>query len=104
MFSVTGKNGIHVLASMSGSSVAKFKKGWKEMFYLTMYSTRFSDILSTFYLQLYGKCHIAENIEVAHQTDRIVHTTAFVIPVVEYWLEQILLILNTVGQSYFSLS
>ena len=46
------------------------------MFYLTMHSTHFI-------LRLYGVKHI-----VTDHSDRIAHTTAFVTPVVEHWLEQ----------------
>ena len=71
----------------------------------------FNDALNTFYIQLYGVTHIVKdhshsgrgnplplhglvfpiNIKVFymhHPTDRIVHTTAFVNPVVAHWLER----------------
>ena len=70
----------------------------------------FNDKLNTFYLRLYGithmvkdhsdreethSCHIGYSFRLAarvlyihHPTDRIIHITAFVTPVVEHWLEQ----------------
>ena len=70
----------------------------------------FNDALNTFYLRLYGvrrmikdhsarketRCsHMGYSFQLAarffymhHPTDRIIHTTAFVIPVVELWLER----------------
>ena len=74
------------------------KEGSKEMFYLTMHSTHF-------YLRLYGVRHmVMDNSDsekgnplllnskgsfyMHHPTDRITHTTAFVTPVVEHWLER----------------
>ena len=41
-----------------------------------------------------------------HPTDRIAHTTAFVTPVVEHWLERVFnkrvhVIINTVTRNYF---
>ena len=71
----------------------------------------FNDTLNTFYLQLYGIRHMVKHhsdrqrgnllpphrllfsissivFYMHHPTDRITHTTAFVIPVVEHWLEQ----------------
>ena len=71
----------------------------------------FNDALNTFYLRLYGIGHMvkdhsdSERVKPAaatwatlsdqqqsffymhHPTDRIAHTTAFVTPVVEHWLE-----------------
>ena len=69
----------------------------------------FNDALNTFYLRLYGVGHMVKDhsdsergnllpphgllfsIEgffyMHHPTDRITHTTAFVTPVVEHWLE-----------------
>ena len=47
-------------------------EGRKEFFYLMMHSTHFS----------YGVRYIC------HPTDRIIHTTAFVTPVMEQWLER----------------
>ena len=74
------------------------------MFYLTMHSTHF-------YLRLYGVEHIVKDHSdrergnplpphgllflinsrgsfIHYPTDRIAHTTAFVTPVVEHWLER----------------
>ena len=63
----------------------------------------FNDALNTFYLQLYDIRHIVKDhsdsergnpllqqvfFYMHHPTDRISHTTAFVTPVVEHWLEQ----------------
>ena len=73
----------------------------------------FNDALNTFYLRLYGVKHMVKNhsdsesgnllpphrllfpisskgsfICINHPTDRIIHTTAFVTPVVEHWLEK----------------
>ena len=47
----------------------------------------FNDVLSTFYLWLsdMGKDHGGNEKKPA---DRIAHTTAFIIPVMEHWLEQ----------------
>ena len=72
----------------------------------------FNDILNTFYLQLYGVRHMVEdhsesggNPLLPHGLlfptsskgsficiipDRMAHTTAFVTPVMEHWLEQVL--------------
>ena len=69
----------------------------------------FNDAFNTFYLQLYGVGHMVKDhsksergnlllphgllfpictiFYMHHPTDRIVHTTAFVTPVVEHWLE-----------------
>ena len=80
-------------------------EGRKEMFYLTTHST--------FYLQLYGVRHMVKDhsdsekgnplpphmllfpinskgyfFYMHHPTDRIAHTTAFVTPVMEHWLER----------------
>ena len=75
------------------------------MFYLTIYE------LNTFYLWLYGVEHMVKNHSdsergnpllphgllfpvssrvplYAHPTDRIAHTTTFVISVMEHWLER----------------
>ena len=76
----------------------------KEMFY-------FNDALNTFYLRLYGVTHMVkyhtdsergnplpphglfflinskEFFYMHHPRDRIAHTTAFVTPVLEHWLE-----------------
>ena len=52
-----------------------------------------NDTLNTFYLTLCGIRHIVEDLGMllfsisSNSTDRIAHTTAFVIPVVENWLE-----------------
>ena len=58
----------------------------------------FNDALNTFYLRLYGVIHMVKdhsdnekgNPLPPHRlpTDRISHTTAFVTPVVEHWLER----------------
>ena len=72
----------------------------------------FNDALNTFYLRLYGVRHMVEDhsdsekgnplpphrlllsinskgsFYMHHPTDRITHTTAFVTPVVEHWLER----------------
>ena len=64
----------------------------------------FNDALNTFYLRLYGVRHMVKDhsdserrnplpphrllFYMHHPTDRIAHTTAFVKPVVENWLEQ----------------
>ena len=71
----------------------------------------FNDALNTFYLRLYGVGHMVkdhsysergnllpphgllfsisskDSFYIYHPTDRIAHTTAFVTPVVEHWLE-----------------
>ena len=55
----------------------------------------FNDALNTFYLRLYGIRHGKHGILLPISrkgsficTDRITHTTAFVTPVVEHWLER----------------
>ena len=72
----------------------------------------FNNALNTFYLRLYGVRHMVKDhsdsekgnllpphrllfpisskgsFYVHHPTDRIVHTTAFVTPVVEHWMER----------------
>ena len=71
----------------------------------------FNDVLNTFYLWLYGVWYMVKNhldskrkpaattratlsdlhqgfFYMHHPTDRIAHTTAFVTPVVEHWLER----------------
>ena len=70
----------------------------------------FNNALNTFYLQLYGVRHIVKDhsdnerkpaatwethftkkqgfFYMYHPTDRIIHTTVFVTPVMEHWLEQ----------------
>ena len=60
----------------------------------------FNDALNTFYLRLYGVTHMVNDhsdsergnskvfFYMHHPTDRITHTTAFVTPVVEHWLER----------------
>ena len=71
----------------------------------------FNDALNTFYLRLYGVRHMVKDhsdsekgnplsphgllfpinsqfFYMHHPTDRIAHTTAFVTPVVEHWLER----------------
>ena len=59
----------------------------------------FNDALNAFYLRLYGVRHMVKDHSdsergnpllphgMHHPTDRIAHTTAFVTPVVEHWLE-----------------
>ena len=47
----------------------------------------FNDALNTFCLRLYGVKQQGF-FYMHHPTDRIAHTTAFVTPVVEYWLER----------------
>ena len=77
------------------------KEGRKEMFYLTTHSTHFiyaSDLwLRTILIvRKETRCgHIgysfrltARDLLYHHPTDRITHTTAFVTPVVEHWLER----------------
>ena len=75
-------------------------------------SVLFNDALNTFYLRLYGVRHMVKDhsdsergnplpphgllftinsqgfFYMHHHTDRIAHTTAFVTPVVEHWLER----------------
>ena len=74
-------------------------------------SDLFNDALNTFYLRLYGVRHMLKDhsdsekgnplpphrlllsinskvFYMHHPTDRITHTTAFVTPVVEHWLER----------------
>ena len=77
----------------------------KEVFYLTTHSTHF--LFTVIWHQAYGKrttgivreetcsCYMGYSFRLAegffymhHPTDRITHTTAFVTPVVEHWLEQ----------------
>ena len=59
----------------------------------------FNDALNTFYLRLYGVRHMVKDHSdsekgnplpphIHHPTYRITHTTAFVTPVVEHWLER----------------
>ena len=59
----------------------------------------FNDALNTFYLPLYGFRHMVKDHSdsergnpllphMHHPTDRITHTTAFVTPAVEHWLER----------------
>ena len=68
----------------------------------------FNDALNTYYLRLYGVTHMVKdhsdsergnplpphwlllsiNSKGSHPKDRIAHTTAFVTPVVEHWLER----------------
>ena len=53
----------------------------------------FNHALSTFYLRLYGVGHMVKDhserfFYMYHPTDRIAHTTTFVTPVVEHWLER----------------
>ena len=60
----------------------KMKEGRKKMFYLRTHSTHFIyGYMASFRLaQGFFYMH--------HPTDRIAHTTAFVTPVVEHWLER----------------
>ena len=50
----------------------------------------FNDALNTFYLRFYGVGHSGKGPFrfMYHSTDRIAHTTAVVIPVVQYWWER----------------
>ena len=56
----------------------------------------FHDALNTFYLRLYGDRYMVKDhsdsqqgfFYMHHPIDRITHTTAFVTPVMEHWLEQ----------------
>ena len=66
----------------------------------------FNDAINTFYLRLYGVRHMVKDhsdsergnplpphrqqgfFYMHHPTDRMTHTTAFVSPVVEHWLER----------------
>ena len=80
------------------------KEGRKEMFYLTTYSTHFiyGYMASNIWLRTIlivrkeTRCrHIGYSLNLQqgffymhHPTDRIAHTTAFVTPVVEHWLER----------------
>ena len=67
------------------------KEGRKEMFYLTTHSTHFiyGYMASGIWLRTIlivrkeTRCR-----HMHHPTDRITHTTAFVTPVVEHWLER----------------
>ena len=91
-------------------------KGRIEMMYFTMRERErnvlFNAALNTFYLRLYGVIHMVKDHSdsekgnplpphrlllsinskgsyyMHHPTDRITHTTAFVTPVVEHWLER----------------
>ena len=85
--------------------IYKLERGRKEG------NVLFNDALNTFYLQLYGVRHMVKNHTdsergnllpphgllflisskgsyVHHPTDRITHTTGFVTPIVEHWLER----------------
>ena len=84
-------------------SCGLLKEGRMAMFYLTTYSTHFiygymtTDIWyrTTQIAREKTRCrHMGYSFRLAarffymhHPTDRITHTTAFVTPVVEYWLE-----------------
>ena len=86
------------------SALTSKREREREMFYLTMHSTHFiygymaSDIwLRTILIvRKETRCrHIGYSYRLArgifymhHPTDRITHTTAFVTPVVEHWLER----------------
>ena len=76
----------------------------------------FNDTLNTFYLRLYGVGHMVKDhsdsergntlpphklllpisikgfFYIHHPTDRIIHTMAFVTPVVEHWLERTVIV------------
>ena len=60
---------------MAVTCVEVYLEGRKEMFYLTTHSTHF----------IYGYYGIRQMVK--DHSDRIAHTTAFVAPVVEHWLE-----------------
>ena len=64
----------------------------REMFYLTMHSTHFiyGYMASDIWLRtiLIVKRKHQGFFYMHHPTDRITHTTAFVTPVVEHWLER----------------
>ena len=64
----------------------------------------FNDALNTFYLRLYGVRHIVKDhsdsqqgLFYMHNPCRITHTTAFVIPVVEHWLEREIVLIRERG-------
>ena len=84
----------------------------------------FNDTLNTFYLRLYGVRHMVKDhsdsekgnplphsllfpisskvfFYMHHPTDRIAHTTAFVTPVVEHWLEREIAQWEVVGITVF---
>ena len=95
-----------------------WKKGWHAPIIFIIFHTAhqernvlFNDTLNTFYLRLYGVRHMVKDHSDSerkpaaatlatlsdyqqgffyrhHPTDRIIHTTAFVKPVVEHWLER----------------
>ena len=89
---------------MSGSATDTYNKREKNVL--------FNDALNTFYLRLYGVRHMVKDhsdsekrnplpphrlllsinskgfFYMHHPTDRITHTTAFVTPVVDHWLER----------------
>ena len=62
------------------------------MFYLTTHSTHFIQLYAVKHM---AKDHIGYSVRLParffykyHPTDRIIHTAAFVTPVVEHWLER----------------
>ena len=84
---------------MSWKGVAEWKEGY----------VLFNDALNIFYLQLYGVRHMVKNHSYSdkgnllpphaqgffymhYPTDMITHTTAFVTPVVEHWLNGVIYI------------
>ena len=69
------------------------QEGRKEIFYLTMHSTHFiygymlSDMVEDHSENERGNLLQQGIFYMHHPTDRITHTTVFVIPVMEHWLE-----------------
>ena len=86
----------------------------------------FNDALNTFYLRLYGVGHMVKDhsdsergnllppqrvifpisskvFYMHHPTDGIIHTTAFVTPVVEHWLEREIAWVTETGGSLYRL-
>ena len=75
------------------------KEERKDMFYSTMHSTHFNTVILRQTIQIVREetiCHhymsysfwlAARGFYMHHLTDRIAHTTAFVTPVMEHWLE-----------------
>ena len=76
--------------------MTKYGEVTKEKTKLEEGSVLFNDALNTFYLRLYGVRYMVKDhsesergfFYMHHPTDRITHTTTFVIPVVEHWLER----------------
>ena len=103
-FYVTGSINYFPTVSFSKSYVViTIKEGRKEMFYLTTHSTHFiygymaSDIWLRTILIVREETHCRHRLLflisskgsfICTIPDRIAHTTAFVTPVVEHWLEQ----------------